>query len=122
MTALAAPAIDAGAAPRRFIARLQHRLLWLIGFSSGFVMIEPAPYEFVIILAFIAFAATGMSLRAGHLPLLFLLIFYNIGCVASLLPVIALEDTAKWTAVTCFLAVTSLFFAIVATQIVAVLN
>jgi hypothetical protein len=116
LTAPAAPSTDAGAAPRRFIARLQQRLLWLIGFSSGFVVIEPAPYEFIVILAFIAFAATGMSLKAGHLPLLFLLIFYNIGCVVSLLPVIALEDTAKWTAVTCFLAVTSLFFAIVVTE------
>lgn len=112
MTAFAAPLT--GAAPRSsFIERLQHGLLWLIGFSSGFVMIEPAPYEFIIVLAVIAFAATGMSLRAGHLPLAFLLILYNIGCVLSLMPVIALEDTAKWTAVTCFLAVTSLFFAVI---------
>ena len=113
MTALAAPAIATGAAPRSLIERIQHGLLWLIGFSSGFVMIEPAPYEFVVVIAVIAFAATGMTLRAGHLPLAFLLILYNIGCVAALMPVIALEDTAKWTAVTCFLAVTSLFFAII---------
>lgn len=112
MTALAAPSIATGAAPRTFIDKIQHGLLWLIGASSGFVMIEPAPYELVCIIAMVAFAATGLSLRAGHLPLLFLLLLYNIGCVLSLLPVIALEDTAKWTAVTCFLAVTSLFFAI----------
>jgi hypothetical protein len=113
MTALVAPSIAAGAAPRTFIQKLQFRLLWLIGASSGFVMIEPAPYEFVCLIAFVAFAATGLSLRPGHLPLLFLLILYNLGCVLSLLPVVALEDTAKWTAVTCFLAVTSLFFALV---------
>jgi O-antigen ligase len=75
-------------------------------------MIEPAPYEFVIMLAMIIFAATGVSMRAGHLPLMWLLIFCNIGFATSLIPVITLDDTAKWTAVSCFLSVTTLFYAI----------
>src|SRR5580704_15476963 len=86
-----------------FVDRLRLGSLWLVGAISGFVMIEPAPYEFMIMLAALVFIATGVTVRAGHVPLLLLLIFYNIGFATSLVPVITLDDTAKWTAVSCFL-------------------
>jgi hypothetical protein len=111
MTAASLP-VPAG----RFVDRLRLSLLWLVGATGGFVLVEPAPWEFIVVLAMIVFFATGLSLRAGHLPLLFLLIFFNIGCVMSLLPVMAAEKTAQWTAVTCFLAVTSIFFAMVVSE------
>jgi O-antigen ligase/polysaccharide polymerase Wzy-like membrane protein len=100
------------AASNAFIDRLRLGAFWLVGASSGFVMIEPAPYEFVIMLSAIIFIATGLTLRGGHLALMLLLIFYNVGFVTSLVPVIELDDTAKWTAVSCFLSLTSLFFAV----------
>jgi hypothetical protein len=86
--------------------------LWIVGVSSGFVMIEPAPYEFLIALTMIIFAATGVSMRVGHLPLMWLLMLCNVGFATSLIPVIMLENTAKWTAISCFLSMTTLFFAI----------
>jgi len=92
--------------------RVRLMTLWIVGVSGGFVMIEPAPYEFLIMLAMIILVATGVSMRAGHLPLMWLLMFCNIGFVTSLIPVIALDDTAKWTVVSCFLSVTTLFYAI----------
>ncbi len=95
-----------------FADRLRLGSLWLIGASSGFVMIEPAPYEFLIVVSLIIFAMTGLTLRVGHLPLMFLLIFYNIGFATSLVPVVTLEGTAMWTAVSCFLSLTTLFFAV----------
>ena len=104
------------AAPRAaspFIRRLQLGTLWLVAAISGFVLIEPAPYEFMIILTALIFVATGMRVRAGHVPLMLMLIFYNVGFATSLVPVIELPDTAKWTAVSCFLSLTTLFFAIV---------
>jgi hypothetical protein len=61
----------------------------------------------------IIFATTGISMRTGHLPLMWLLIFVNVGFATSLAPVIMLENTAKWTAISCFLSVTTLFFAVV---------
>src|SRR5579864_8222527 len=100
-----------GAAVNPFIDQLRFGSLWLVGVSGGFVIVEPAPYEFLTIFAMILFLMTGLTLRAGHLPLMFLLIFYNIGFATSLMPVITLEDTAKWTAVSCFLSVTTMFFA-----------
>ena len=92
------------------VDRLRLGSLWLVGASSGFVMIEPAPYEFLIVLSLVIFAVTGLTLRIGHLPLMFLLIFYNIGFATSLVPVVTLESTAMWTAVSCFLSLTTFFF------------
>jgi hypothetical protein len=86
--------------------------LWIVGVSSGFVMIEPAPYEFLIALTMIIFAATGVSMHVGHLPLMWLLMLCNVGFATSLIPVITLDNTAKWTAISCFLSMTTLFFAI----------
>jgi hypothetical protein len=76
------------------------------------VLIEPAPYEFMIVVSALIFVATGLKFRAGHLPLTLMLIFYNIGFATSLVPVVELADTAKWTAVSCFLSLTTLFFAL----------
>ena len=95
-----------------FVDRVRLGSLWLVGAISGFVVIEPAPYEFMVVLAAIAFAATGLTIRTGHLALMFMLIFYNIGFATSLVPVIELADTAKWTAVPCFLSLPPLFFAV----------
>ena len=95
-----------------FIRRLQLGALWLVAAISGFVLIEPAPYEFMIMLTALIFVATGVRVRAGHVPLMLMLIFYNVGFATSLVPVIELPDTAKWTAVSCFLSLTTLFFAI----------
>jgi hypothetical protein len=115
--AFATPTYALPSAPPRaaapLIRRLQLGSLWLIGAISGFVMIEPAPYEFMVMLAALLFIATGVTLRAGHVPLILMLIFYNIGFATSLVPVITLEDTAKWTAVSCFLSLTTLFYAVV---------
>ena len=86
--------------------------MWLVGVSGGVVFIEPAPYEFMVILAMVVFAATGLSLRLAHLPLIFLLIAYNAGYLIGVLPVTDLQDTVQWTAVSMFMSVTTLFFAL----------
>jgi hypothetical protein len=96
--------------------RIRLALLWLIGATSGFVMIEPAPYEFIVAVAMIVFFATGLKLRVAHLPLIFLMAFFSIGCALSLTPVVTEPKTMQWTAVTCFLSVTSVFFAMAATD------
>ena len=112
-----APYVTA-AAPSRpargaFADRLRLSTLWLVGATGGFVMVEPAPYEFLVMLAALVFFATGLALRTGHMPLALLLILYNIGFATSLTPVITLDDTVKWTAVSCFLSMTTFCFAAV---------
>ena len=114
--AFVSPAAELGALGRAgappLIDRLRLGSLWLLAAISGFVLIEPAPYEFMVLLSALVFVATGVPLRAGHLPLLLMLIFYNIGFATSLVPVIELENTARWTAISCFLSLTTLFFAL----------
>ncbi len=105
-------AANAPRAVSPFIERLRLGALWLVAAISGFVLIEPAPYEFMIVLALVIFIATGVKLREGHVPLLLMLIFYNVGFATSLVPVIELDNTAKWTAVSCFLSLTTLLFAV----------
>ena len=60
----------------------------------------------------VVFAATGLHLRPAHLPLLLLLIAYNIGYLIGVVPVLTEEGTVMWTAVSCFMSVTTLFFAL----------
>jgi O-Antigen ligase len=100
------------AAQNPLVRNLQLGSLWLLGAISGFVLIEPAPYEFMVMLAALLFVATGVALRAGQVALLLMLIFYNIGYATALVPVIDFENTAKWTAVSCFLSLTTLFYAV----------
>jgi hypothetical protein len=116
LTALALRSAPARFAPGRAITRLQHGLMWLIGAAGGIVVIEPAPYEFVVVLAMVVFLATGMPLRAAHIPLLLLLVAYNIGYLIGVVPVLTEEGTVMWTAVSCFMSVTTLFFALALTE------
>src|SRR5579883_2867159 len=95
-----------------FIDKLRLGSFWLVAAISGFVMIEPAPYEFMIIISALIFIATGVRMREGHLPLLLMLVFYNVGFATSLVQVIEQDETARWTAISCFLSLTSLFFAV----------
>ena len=116
MTALALRSAPARSATGGTITRLQHGLMWLIGAAGGIVVVEPAPYEFVVVLAMVVFLATGMPLRAAHIPLLLLLVAYNIGYLIGVVPVLTEEGTVMWTAVSCFMSVTTLFFALALTE------
>jgi hypothetical protein len=86
--------------------------MWLVGASGGIVVIEPAPYELVIALALLLFMVTGMTLRPAHLPLLLLLIAYNIGYLIGVVPVLTEEGTVMWAAVSSFMSLTTLSFAL----------
>ena len=93
------------------VARLQSVALWLIGFSGAFVRFEPAPYDFIVTLAMLLFAATGLKLRPAHAPLLMLMIATTVAYGISVAPVADAEGTLVWAAVSSFLAISSLFFA-----------
>ena len=108
----------AGLAPaatfsRPSIARLRARLLWLTGFAGAFVFIEPSPYEVASLLAVFVFAATGLVLRAGMVPLALLLVLYNIGFSIAAIPVLDAPKTTVWVLTSWYLSATALFFAAV---------
>jgi len=104
-----APAAPAGIS----VARLRSGLLWLTGVSGAFVFIEPSPYEYASLLAIVIFAATGLALRAGIMPLALLLVLYNIGFSIAAIPVLDAPKTVTWVLTSWYLAATAVFFAAV---------
>jgi O-antigen ligase len=90
---------------------LRGAMLWLTGLAGAFVFIEPSPYEIVSLAAMIVFAITGLSFRPAIMPLVLLLIVYNIGFMISVVPVLGQGNPAQWVAVSIFMSVTAIFFA-----------
>lgn len=93
------------------IERLRSGLLWLTGVSGAFVFIEPSPYEYASLLAIFVFAATGLALRAGVMPLALVLVLYNIGFSIAAIPVLDAPKTIIWVLTSWYLAATAVFFA-----------
>jgi hypothetical protein len=97
--------------------RLRLALLFLMMVGGAFVFAEPSPYEIGALLAVAGFAATGaIRLRPAHLPLLFILILYGLGLTVSAIPVFGATKVVPWVAVSWYLAVTMVFFAVIATE------
>src|ERR1043166_1550068 len=106
----------AGPAPaalpvRISVERLRTGLLWLTGVSGAFVFIEPSPYEYASLVTIFLFAATGLALRAGVMPLALLLVLYNVGFSLAAIPVLDAPKTTIWLLTSWYLAATAVFFA-----------
>lgn len=114
MSALVAPGEPIERGQRRLrlsYAALKRGALWLLGASSGFALIEPSPYEIVFLLAVYVFALTGIRFSQKLLPMAVLLLLYNIGGIISLVPWIEDSASVRFTAVSVYLMITSIFFA-----------
>ncbi len=93
------------------VASLQRLALWLLVFVSFIAIIEPSPYEVMFVVTAFVFAVTGIRFSRGAAPLMMLLLLYNIGGVTALIPVIHDRDALTFVIISCYLAVTSVFFA-----------
>jgi len=99
------------ATPRLSVETLRGALLWLMGFASALVFIEPSPYEIVGALAIAIFALTGLKLRAPLVPLILLLVFLNLGYATAMLQVVDQSKVVTWVLVSAYLAVTAVIYA-----------
>jgi hypothetical protein len=116
MSATAVPAGKAGAFVLD-VEALRLRVLFLMLIGSAFVFAEPSPYEIGALLAIGCFAATGgLRLRAAFMPLVLILIVYCLGLTVSAIPVLGVKKVVPWVAVSWYLAVTMVFFAVVAAE------
>jgi hypothetical protein len=112
------PAGPLGAAPAEVgaaipVFALQRGMLWLLLAVSSFAFIEPSPYEIVFILTLFVFAITGVRLSQKVIPLVVLLIIFNIGGVFALVPYMDEPDPVRFIAVSVYLMITCIFFALV---------
>ncbi|WP_246245614.1 O-antigen ligase family protein [Mesorhizobium zhangyense] len=80
---------------------------------SGFVINEPAPYELYMAGLIAIWALFGLRLSRSVVPLLVLLITFNIGGMISMSQMSDLMNTPLYLAVSLFLAFTAVFFAAV---------
>lgn len=102
-----------GYAPRarHSVETLRRALLWLTGVCGAFVFMEPSPYEVMSLLTMVFFAVSGLTLRAALMPLAGLVVLYNLGIAAAVVPVLDQPKTLLWVLVSAFMSVTALFFA-----------
>ena len=80
-------------------------------FLSGFIIRDPAPYELFMAALMAVWLLLGFRYSQSLLPLLILLVLYNIGGVIAMTQMEKLYDTPTYLAITLFLSFTSVFFA-----------
>ncbi len=78
---------------------------------SGFVIREPAPYELYMAGLIGIWALFGLRVPAAVVPMLVLLVVFNIGGMISMLTMADITGIPLYLAVSLFLAFTAVFFA-----------
>jgi hypothetical protein len=112
---LSEAALAIGHGHRRLVSAgaLQRQCLWWLLASGCIAFIEPSPYEVAFLATVLVFSATGLRLTRESLPLLGMLLVYNIGGAVSLLPYLDEQLSVTFVAISFYLAVTAVFFAII---------
>lgn len=108
----AAAATGPGRAWRISAAALQRRSLWCLVASGCIAFIEPSPYEVFFAVTLLAFLATGLRVSRESMPLLLMLLLYNIGGAFCLLPWLDEPLSVMFVVISFYFAVTTLFFAL----------
>jgi hypothetical protein len=91
--------------------RVRHFFLWITVFSGFFVLIEPAPYDVLVLATIGVLCVTGIRWHRALGPLFVLLFLYHFGAAVSLMKVLDDDRTVQWTIVGFFLAIKALFIA-----------
>lgn len=114
-TAIAASLTGAAAPPR--LKGLQIALLWLIGASGSIVFIEPSPYEFMMLLGMVVFAVSGgLRLAPALIVPIALLIGVELGYSVGASALLDDPLIMNWLLTSWYMAITAMFFAMVALQ------
>ncbi len=95
-----------------FVNRLANWCIAIAVFMGGFVMFEPAPYELLLSAMLGIWLLFGMRIPREVLPILILLTIFNIGGLISIFQGTDMVGGLIYVAVSFFLALTSVFFAI----------
>jgi O-antigen ligase len=93
------------------IAKLQRAVLFLFVLCSCIAVIEPSPYEVMFLVTVFVFLITGLRINQLVLPLIGLLLLYNIGGVFALIPFMDEGLSVRFIAVSVYLMFTAFLFA-----------
>jgi len=104
-------------------AQIRHRGLpvkWLADsaiavavFLGGFVIVEPAPYELFLAMLLGVWALAGMRIPRAVVPLLVIFCLFETGGIISSFQIANWQRGVQYVAISSFLALSSVFFAIV---------
>ncbi|MFC3218143.1 O-antigen ligase family protein [Tianweitania populi] len=111
MSAVVHPALPREAINAKLIALIGTAAVSLGVLLSGFVIEEPAPYELYMAGLIGVWALFGLRISRAILPLVILLITFNIGGMISMTQMADLKETPLYLAVSMFLAFTAIFYA-----------
>ncbi len=96
---------------RPLAARLLHILLFAAILGSPFVFIEPSPYEVFVGLLALGTIAAGVMVDRKVMPLVFLLLIWNVSGLVALVPVIYDRDAIMFMVISFYMAMTAIVFA-----------
>ena len=109
------PGQSVGAAPDRSdfmpLASVQTLALWLFIFAGWFVIVEPAPYEILFVLAFVMYLPSGLIIHKVMVPLILFLLLYNLGGALSVVQVYTEPKTVRFVVTSAYMAATAIFIA-----------
>lgn len=93
------------------IGGLQRTVLWLFVFCGCFALIEPSPYEVMFLVTVFIFLITGLRTNVKIVPLVMLLLIFNIGGIFSLIPFMDEPPSVRFIVVGIYLMFTAFLFA-----------
>ena len=114
MSAISHAGGSANPSTRRYslsIAGLQRKVLWLFVFCGCFALIEPSPYELMFLVTVFIFLITGLRTSVKIVPLVMLLLIFNIGGIFSLIPFMDDPYSVRFIVVGIYLMFTAFLFA-----------
>lgn len=91
-------------------------LLYLALLTSPFVMIEPAPYEGMVVILAIGWMLSGPRLERGLVPLLGFFLVWTVGATLSVMQVMASTKSVQSFLVSLYLQATAIIFAAIFAQ------
>jgi len=96
--------------------RILQFTLFLTLLVSPFVFIEPSPYEGMVALLGLACVLAGVTVDRKLLPLILLLLVWNLGLAASLMPVANDSQAVTFSLISFYLATSAVLFALLVTE------
>ncbi len=93
--------------------RMLHGALFLTILGSFLVFIEPSPYEVLSALLVFTCLLAGVTFDRKLIPLLLLLLLYNLGGAFALIPVIGEEPSRRFILISFYMAITAIIFAMI---------
>ena len=91
--------------------QLRSGAVFILAASSFLVFVEPAPVDLLFFVTLLFFLRSGLSLTIGAAPMVLLLVLYNLGGFASVIPVAGKEKTMMFAVTSTYMAMSAIFLA-----------